>query len=58
MVKAAEAMGAIGQMESLNTLNKFVQHPLAVIAETCELAIARINYENSDAKQLETTSTR
>ncbi|KAJ1980337.1 deoxyhypusine hydroxylase [Dimargaris cristalligena] len=43
--EAAEALGAIGQPESLPVLREFVNHPAAPIAETCELAVGRIQYE-------------
>ncbi|KAI9595762.1 Deoxyhypusine hydroxylase [Syncephalis fuscata] len=54
--EAAEAMGAIGQIESLDVLNRYLEHPQKVISETCELAVARIHYENSDAKKTDTVS--
>ncbi|RKP07869.1 ARM repeat-containing protein [Thamnocephalis sphaerospora] len=51
--EAAEAMGAIGHESSLPILEPFVSHPVKVIAETCELAVERIKYENSEAKKQE-----
>jgi deoxyhypusine monooxygenase len=47
--EAAEALGALGDKDSLNILNKFFNDPneLIEIKQTCELAIERINWENS-----------
>jgi deoxyhypusine monooxygenase len=56
--EAAEAIGAIGAMESLPILEPFVHHPIKVIAETCELAIERIKYENDEAKKKELESSK
>lgn len=51
--EAAEAMGAIGDSESLEMLEKyFKEDPALEIRQTCELAIERIKWENSEkAKQ-------
>ncbi|CAG8631049.1 17605_t:CDS:2, partial [Acaulospora morrowiae] len=45
--EAAEALGAIGDQSSLNILEKHLYDEHAVVRETCELAIAKIKYENS-----------
>ncbi|KAK7204153.1 Deoxyhypusine hydroxylase [Myxozyma melibiosi] len=46
--EAAEALGAIGDAQSLDLLREyFVNDPLEVIRQTCELAIARIEWEHS-----------
>ncbi|EEQ40502.1 putative deoxyhypusine hydroxylase [Clavispora lusitaniae] len=48
--EAAEAMGAIGDSSSLNLLEKyFKEDPDIEIRQTCELAIERIKWENSDS---------
>ncbi|KAH8554930.1 armadillo-type protein [Umbelopsis sp. PMI_123] len=44
--EAAEALGALGQLESLPILEPFLQDPSTAVAETCELAIAKIKYDN------------
>ncbi|CAB90789.1 Deoxyhypusine hydroxylase [Schizosaccharomyces pombe] len=45
--EAAEALGALGFTESLPVLEKYYKEdPLAPIRETCELAIARIQWKN------------
>lgn len=51
--EAAEAMGAIGDADCLAMLEKyFKEDPALEIRQTCELAIERINWENSEkAKQ-------
>lgn len=52
--EAAEALGAIGSKEALSILEHFFKEdPLEVVRQTCELAIARINWENSDAAKNE-----
>ncbi|CAN6609986.1 deoxyhypusine hydroxylase [Trichomonascus vanleenenianus] len=47
--EAAEALGAIGSDSCLEILQKYLKEdPLEVIRQTCELAIDRINWENSE----------
>lgn len=43
--EAAEALGAIGQKESIQALKKFVDHSNSEISETCRLAIDLIQYK-------------
>lgn len=47
--EAAEALGALGDKDSLTILEKYYNDPneLVEIKQTCELAIERINWENS-----------
>ncbi|KAK9461186.1 armadillo-type protein [Lipomyces oligophaga] len=46
--EAAEALGAIGDEKSLPLLKKYLtDDPLEVIRQTCELAVARIEWEHS-----------
>ncbi|KAG0671377.1 deoxyhypusine hydroxylase [Pichia californica] len=47
--EAAEALGALGDKDSLNLLEKYFNDPkeLLEIKQTCELAIERIKWENS-----------
>uniref|UniRef100_A0A0A9XGK2 Deoxyhypusine hydroxylase n=1 Tax=Lygus hesperus TaxID=30085 RepID=A0A0A9XGK2_LYGHE len=42
--EAGEALGAIGSTEALDVLRKYLQDPEAPVAETCELAIQRIEW--------------
>ncbi|RLV94539.1 Deoxyhypusine hydroxylase [Spathaspora sp. JA1] len=52
--EAAEALGALGDVESLPLLNKyFVEDPALEIRQTCELAIERIKWENSESAKSE-----
>ena len=49
-----EALGALGHAESLDLLKEYMENdPLEVIRQTCELAIARIEWEASDASKTE-----
>lgn len=48
--EAAEALGALGDKDSLEDLEKCLKNdPHVAVRETCELAIARINWQHSDA---------
>ncbi|KAI8115739.1 hypothetical protein FF38_12153, partial [Lucilia cuprina] len=53
--EAAEALGAIGDERALEVLKKYLKDdPLEVVRQTCELAIGRIEWENSEQKRIET----
>ncbi|KAJ3339101.1 hypothetical protein HDU93_008585 [Gonapodya sp. JEL0774] len=43
--EAAEALGAIGDLQSLPVLQRFLNDPEKVVSETCELAVANIQHE-------------
>lgn len=45
--QAAEAMGAISSTTSIPILEEFLSDSDRAVRETCEIAIARINWENS-----------
>lgn len=45
--EAGEALGAIGLMESLPLLNKYLDHENKVLQQTCELAVNRIKMVHS-----------
>lgn len=52
--EAAEALGAIGDQDSLDLLQKYWKNdPSEEIRQTCELAIERINWENSSKPSVE-----
>lgn len=51
--EAAEALGALGDKESLDLLQKYLHDPLEVVRQTCELAIGRIEWEASEASKSE-----
>ncbi|GAA6050514.1 hypothetical protein JCM3770_005578 [Rhodotorula araucariae] len=46
--EAAEAMGAIGSDTALPVLRKYLDHPNPAIRETCEIALDKIVFDNSD----------
>ncbi|KDE02806.1 deoxyhypusine hydroxylase [Microbotryum lychnidis-dioicae p1A1 Lamole] len=46
--EAAEAMGAISDLSSLPVLKKYLTHPIAAIRETAEIALAKIEWDNSE----------
>ncbi|GAA5974107.1 hypothetical protein JCM11641_003438 [Rhodosporidiobolus odoratus] len=45
---AAEAMGAIGDEAALPVLRKYLKHDLAAIRETCEIALDKVLWDNSE----------
>lgn len=51
--EAAEALGAIGDEGSLELLRglRDDKRELDVITETCEIAVARIEWENSEGRK-------
>ncbi|KAG5952159.1 deoxyhypusine hydroxylase [Claviceps sorghi] len=53
--EAAEALGALGNVESLDLLRHFRDREgeEVVVAETCEIAVDRIEWENSQERQQE-----
>lgn len=52
--EAAEALGAIGDEESLDMLESYFKNdPLIEIRQTCELAIERIKWEHSEKPKTE-----
>jgi hypothetical protein len=46
--QAAEALGAIASTSSVPILSKYVTDPERVVRETCEIALDRIKWENSE----------
>ena len=50
--EAAEALGALGYVESLRLLRELRddQSEVEVVRETCDIAVARIEWENGDAR--------
>ena len=53
--EAGEALGAIGLMESLPLLNKYLNHENKVLQQTCELAVNRIKMINSSIDSQQTS---
>jgi deoxyhypusine monooxygenase len=56
--EAAEALGALGQNSSMPLLEKYLHDESQVIRETCELAIARLKWQNSPSAKDETLQPR
>lgn len=46
--EAAEAMGAISDPSSINVLKPFLTHDNPSLRETAEIAIAKIEWDNSE----------
>lgn len=55
--EAGEALGALGHAGSLDLLRQFTQDKDEAVAQTCELAIARIEWEASGLGKIEGLST-
>ena len=56
--EAAEALGALGQQSSLGLLEKYLRDDSQVVRETCELAVARIKWQDSQASKEEVLQPR
>ncbi|GAA5951159.1 hypothetical protein JCM3765_002403 [Sporobolomyces pararoseus] len=52
-IMAAEAMGAIGDLSALKVLEEHLNHPEAAIRETCEIAVDKIKFDNSEQGKLQ-----
>ena len=46
--EAAEALGAIGDLRCMSTMNKFVEDESVIVSQSCEVAIDLLNWVNSD----------
>ncbi|GBE83118.1 Deoxyhypusine hydroxylase [Sparassis crispa] len=46
--EAAEAMGALSSTSSVNILKKYMSDPNRSVRETCEIALAKIEWDNSE----------
>ncbi|GAA6011379.1 hypothetical protein JCM11491_002763 [Sporobolomyces phaffii] len=51
--EAAEAMGAIGDSAALEVLREHLTHEEAAIRETCEIAVDKIEFDNSEQGKLQ-----
>ncbi|KAF7985585.1 hypothetical protein HWV62_3873 [Athelia sp. TMB] len=49
--EAAEAMGAISSPSSIPTLTEYLTDPERTVRETCEIALAKIKWDNSEEGQ-------
>lgn len=50
-MQAAEAMGAISASSSISILKEFTSDLERSVRETCEIAIAKIEWDNSEEGQ-------
>jgi deoxyhypusine monooxygenase len=55
--QAAEAMGAISSQDSIPVLKQYLNHSNPSIRETCEIAVAKIEWDHSDEGRQAHTST-
>ncbi|KAN0139814.1 Armadillo-type fold [Lactarius tabidus] len=55
--EAAEAMGAISSASSIPVLKKYLNDPSRTVRETCEIALAKIEWDNSEEGQRHQSST-
>ena len=53
--EAAEALGALGDVDSIEILRQLrdSKEEVEVVRETCEIAVARIEWENSEQGKAE-----
>ncbi|CAG8631315.1 2560_t:CDS:2, partial [Ambispora gerdemannii] len=56
--EAAEGLGAIGDLESLDILEKYLDDEHQVVRQTCELAIAKIKYEHDSQKSKDSSNSK
>lgn len=54
--EAGEALGAIGSVDAVSILEKYKDDPTVEVAETCQLALERINWLQSKEKETEKLS--
>lgn len=54
--EAGEALGAIGDANAIEILKKYVNDPVVEVAETCELALGRLNWLKEQSKNLSSKS--
>ena len=55
--EAAEAMGAISSVKSIPTLKEFLNDERQEVRETCEIALAKVEWDNSEEGKAKTTKT-
>ncbi|GAA5937026.1 deoxyhypusine monooxygenase [Sporobolomyces koalae] len=51
--EAAEAMGAIGDADALPVLREHLNHPEPAIRETCEIAVDKLEFDQSEQGKLQ-----
>ena len=56
--EAAEAMGAISSVQSIPRLNEFLNDQRREVWETCEIALAKVEWDNSAEGKIEMTKSQ
>ena len=56
--EAAKAMGAISSVQSIPTLNEFLNGQRREVREMCEIALARVEWDNSAEGKAEMTKSQ
>ena len=56
--ESAEALAAIGDPDNLELLKKYLNDESVVVRETCELAVAKIEWETNEASKSEVLQKR
>ena len=56
--EAAEAMGAISSAQSIPTLKEFLNDERREVRETCEIALAKVEWDNSEEGKAEMTKSQ
>ena len=56
--EAPEAMGAILSVQSIPTLKEFLNDQRQEVRETCEIALAKVEWDNSEEGKTETTKSQ
>jgi len=51
--EAAEAMGAISSVQSIPILKEFLKDERQEVRETCEIAVAKVEWDNSEEGKAE-----
>ncbi len=51
VLQAAEALGAISATSSRSVLERYLNDPERAVRETCEIALAKINWDHSEEGQ-------
>ena len=51
--EAAEAMGAISSVQSIPILKEFMNDERREVRETCEIALAKVEWDNSEEGRAE-----
>ena len=58
MVRHEVAMGAISSVQSIPTLKEFLNDQRRELRETCEITLAKVEWDNSEEGQAETTKSQ